>query len=118
MAHQALEAIEPISGEDILIIGCGPVGLLAVGIAKAMGATKMLVIVKMSHTVHFYLTSIFIWRPLCYFSIACDIFDDKLLLAKQVGADVVINTKTQDLKKLGNWTDQLIMFESESAWVS
>ncbi len=41
MAHQALEAIEPIKNEDILIIGCGPVGLLAVGIAKAMGATKM-----------------------------------------------------------------------------
>ena len=35
-------------------------------------------------------------------SIACDIFDDKLILAKKVGADVVVNTKTQDLKKLGN----------------
>lgn len=25
-----------------IIIGCGPVGLLAIGIAKEMGATKML----------------------------------------------------------------------------
>lgn len=40
VAHQALEAIEP-AGEDILILGCGPVGLLAVGIAKALGAVKV-----------------------------------------------------------------------------
>ncbi len=60
MAHQALESIDP-KGDDILIqgihtsqpyiqiteycplsfSGCGPVGLLAVGLAKAMGATKM-----------------------------------------------------------------------------
>ena len=40
VAHQALEAIEP-AGEDILILGCGPVGLLAVGVAKALGAVKV-----------------------------------------------------------------------------
>lgn len=56
MAHQALEEIEP-NGETVLIIGeclilfvrhimwyttgCGPIGLLTTGIAKAMGATKM-----------------------------------------------------------------------------
>ena len=40
VAHQALEAIEP-AGEDVLILGCGPVGLLAVGIAKALGAIRV-----------------------------------------------------------------------------
>lgn len=42
VAHQAVESIEP-DGEDVLILGCGPVGLLAVGIAKALGATKVYV---------------------------------------------------------------------------
>ena len=40
IAHQAVKSIEP-DGEDVLVLGCGPVGLLAVGIAKALGATKM-----------------------------------------------------------------------------
>lgn len=40
VAHQAVESIDP-NGEDILILGCGPVGLLAVSIAKALGATKV-----------------------------------------------------------------------------
>ena len=34
------------------------------------------------------------------YSLACDIFDDKLKLAKQVGADIVINTKTQNLRDI------------------
>ena len=61
VAHQALEEIEP-AGDNILIqgelnerqccaicddylivvwIGCGPVGLFGVGLARAMGATTM-----------------------------------------------------------------------------
>lgn len=57
VAHQALEEINP-SGDNILIqgmrlrqhqgtlfslidVGCGPIGLFGIGIAKAMGATKM-----------------------------------------------------------------------------
>ncbi len=43
-------------------------------------------------------------------SIACDIFDDKLSLARQVGADIVINTKTQDLKATGIGLYQLTLF--------
>ena len=34
-------------------------------------------------------------------SLACDVFDNKLEVAKKVGADVVINTKTEDLKTAG-----------------
>ena len=62
MAHQALDAINP-KGDNVLVqgwqeleikkqgqpltfffcSGCGPVGLFAIAIAKAMGATKVLV---------------------------------------------------------------------------
>eukprot|EP00731_Ephydatia_muelleri_P015719 Em0009g143a len=70
VAHQALEEICP-KGEDILIQGCGPVGLLAIGVARAMGATKI---------------------------IAADIVEGRLEVAKQLGADVVINCKTQNLR--------------------
>ncbi len=34
-------------------------------------------------------------------SLACDVFDNKLEVAKKVGADVVINTKREDLKTAG-----------------
>jgi threonine dehydrogenase-like Zn-dependent dehydrogenase len=40
VAHQALEEIDP-KGETILIQGCGPVGLFAIGLAKVMGAKRM-----------------------------------------------------------------------------
>jgi len=58
VAHQALEEINP-DGETVLVmgkwssdnillvvmtcnyVGCGPIGLLSVSIAKAMGATKV-----------------------------------------------------------------------------
>lgn len=72
VAHQALDSIHP-KGEDILIQGCGPIGMFAIAIAKIMGATKIIV---------------------------CDIIDAKLEAAKQVGADVVINTKTQNLREI------------------
>ncbi|XP_045123395.1 L-threonine 3-dehydrogenase-like [Portunus trituberculatus] len=37
VAHNALEAIS-VAGEDVLVLGCGPVGLFAIAIAKALGA--------------------------------------------------------------------------------
>lgn len=40
VAHQAVEAVG-VKGETVLVQGCGPIGLFATGIAKAMGATKM-----------------------------------------------------------------------------
>ena len=39
VAHNAIERLE-VAGEDVLIIGCGPVGLLAQQVAKAMGAKR------------------------------------------------------------------------------
>lgn len=71
VSHNAIENLE-VKGECVLIIGCGPVGVLATGVAKALGAESV---------------------------IAIDIDDEKLKLAKLMGADTVINTKSQDLKQ-------------------
>ena len=42
VAHQAVESIS-VKGETVLVLGCGPVGLFAAGIAKCMGASKVYV---------------------------------------------------------------------------
>lgn len=56
--------IEDIAGKTIAILGCGPVGLLSVGVAKAGGATSI---------------------------IATDIREYRLDLAKKMGATHIIN---------------------------
>lgn len=61
-----------ISGNSVLIIGCGPIGCWAAGIAKAAGATHV---------------------------IASDIKERRLLLAKAMGADVVLNPLKVDLEE-------------------
>ncbi len=64
-----VEAAEP-AGKTVLISGCGPIGLTAVSAAKTFGA-KLL--------------------------IACDLFDEKLETARQMGADVTFNSGNCDL---------------------
>lgn len=58
-----------VKGKSVVINGCGPIGLIAVGVAKAWGASKV---------------------------IALDVFDDKLTVAAKMGADHVINSRTAD----------------------
>ena len=36
VAHNAVESIS-VAGEDVLVLGCGPVGLFAIAIAKVLG---------------------------------------------------------------------------------
>ena len=55
--HTALTA--PIPGSTVLITGCGPIGIFAVGICKAAGASRI---------------------------IASDVIEARLALAKQMGA--------------------------------
>ena len=55
--------------KNVLILGCGPIGAMAVGAAKMAGAKNVFVV---------------------------DIFDDKLALGKKMGADYTFNSKTQD----------------------
>jgi threonine 3-dehydrogenase len=58
-----------VSLKSVVILGCGPIGVMAVGTAAAAGASKV---------------------------IAVDLFDDKLKMAKKLGADICINTKEQN----------------------
>lgn len=59
----------PVSGKTVAIVGCGPIGIMAVAVAKASGATQV---------------------------IALDINDYRLDLAKKVGATTVINPGKED----------------------
>ena len=41
VSHQACEAAEVVRGDDLVVLGCGPIGLFAIQIAKALGASKV-----------------------------------------------------------------------------
>jgi threonine 3-dehydrogenase len=59
-----------ITGKTVAVVGCGPIGLMGVNIAKAVGASKI---------------------------IAIEINPYRLNLAKELGADVVINPLEEDV---------------------
>ena len=69
--HTAL--MFPLIGEDVLITGAGPIGIIAVGICKFAGARRVII---------------------------TDINDYRLGLAKNMGADVVVNTAKEDLREI------------------
>ena len=64
---------EDLTGQTVLITGCGPTGLFAAAVARTAGAATI---------------------------IASDISDYRLSLAKQVGADHVLSAKTQPPEQL------------------
>src|SRR5258706_10480603 len=70
--HTVLTA--EIPGSTVFIVGCGPIGCFAVGIARAAGATKV---------------------------IASDVNPKRLALATTMGAHVTINPKTDHVLKTG-----------------
>jgi threonine 3-dehydrogenase len=59
-----------ITAKTVAVVGCGPIGLMGVNIAKAVGATKI---------------------------IAIEINDYRIALAKELGASVVINPLKEDV---------------------
>lgn len=68
-----------ISMKNVVILGCGPIGVMAVGAAKAGGAASVM---------------------------AVDVFDDKLEMAKRLGADMTVNTRSEILKeRVMQWTN-------------
>lgn len=69
VSHQGVEKLEP-KNETVLVQGCGPIGLYAISLCKYFGARKI---------------------------IATDIVDERLQLAKGLGADVLINGLTENL---------------------
>jgi threonine 3-dehydrogenase len=64
---------EDLTGHTVLITGCGPTGLFAAAVARTAGAATI---------------------------IASDVSDYRLGLAKQVGADHVLNAKTESPEKM------------------
>lgn len=66
--HTVLTA--DIPGSTVFIVGCGPIGCFAVGIARAAGASKV---------------------------IASDVNPNRLALAKKMGAHIVINAAKDDV---------------------
>lgn len=70
-----------IIGKTIAVVGCGPIGIMAVAVAKAVGAAKV---------------------------IAIEVNEYRLNLAKEIGADVVINPLEEDVvKRVLEETDSL-----------
>ncbi len=67
--HTVLTA--DIPGRTVAVLGCGPIGLFAVGIAKAAGASRV---------------------------IAIEVVDHRLDMATEMGADVVLNPRRDDVE--------------------
>jgi threonine 3-dehydrogenase len=61
----------PLVGEDVLVTGCGPIGLMAVAIARHVGAR---------------------------FIVATDISADRLAMATRMGADLAVNVATDTIR--------------------
>ena len=61
---------EPIEGRSVAVTGCGPIGLLSVGVAKAAGASLV---------------------------VATDTEPYRLELARQMGADLVLDARSPDI---------------------
>lgn len=59
----------PVAGRSVAIIGCGPIGLMAVAVAQAAGAAQV---------------------------VALDINDYRLALARKAGATVTIHSRAED----------------------
>ncbi len=64
---------EDVAGKTVAITGVGPIGLLAVGVARASGATKIIV---------------------------SDLSDYHLEIAKKMGADVAVNAGSANFKEV------------------
>lgn len=62
--------VAEVEGKTVLISGCGPIGLTAISACKTFGATKVF---------------------------ACDLIDEKLEIAKEMGADAVFNSARVNL---------------------
>ena len=89
--HGALSG--EVGGKTVAIYGCGPIGLMAVGTVAACGASKIF---------------------------AMDVFDEKLKVAKLMGADVTLNSAKDDVVKEildateGRGTDVVIDYTGNS----
>jgi threonine 3-dehydrogenase len=65
----------PLVGEDVLITGAGPIGLMSAQVARFVGARYIVI---------------------------TDISEERLTLARSMGVDVAVNVKTENLKDVMN----------------
>lgn len=79
---------EDVTGQTVLITGCGPTGLFAAAVARTAGAATI---------------------------IASDVSDYRLGLAKQVGADHVINAKTEPAERFSAMVQEMTHGEGVDA---
>ncbi|ACI16985.1 L-threonine 3-dehydrogenase [Coprothermobacter proteolyticus DSM 5265] len=90
-AVHTVQAVD-VRGKRVVVTGVGPIGVMAIPVAKALGAVQI---------------------------VATDLSDYRLKLASEVGADVVINVKEQDpvkvVQDLGGADVVLEMSGSEKA---
>lgn len=73
VSYRAISHLGDLSGKDVLIVGTGTIGLLALACAKIQNPNKIFV---------------------------SDLSDTRLEIAKQMGADIVINPAKEDLQKI------------------
>lgn len=79
IGYHGLQKADIKPGETVVVMGCGPIGQLTIQWAKIFGAATV---------------------------IAVDIFEDKLDLARDLGADITINAKEFDVvQKIRELTD-------------
>ena len=70
---RATDLVKELKGQTVLVYGAGPIGLLNMQCVKAREASRVIVV---------------------------DTLDYRLAMAKECGATVTINSKTQDVKKI------------------
>lgn len=93
-AVQTVLAGPGVSSKTVLITGCGPIGLMAIQVARASGASLI---------------------------IATDVNEKRLALAKSMGADLVLNSRDCDVVRLardatrGNGVDALLEFSGNQS---
>lgn len=61
----------PVVGEDVLVTGCGPIGLMSIAIARHVGAR---------------------------FIVGTDVSADRLTMATRMGADIAVNVATESIE--------------------
>jgi threonine 3-dehydrogenase len=73
VAMHGIQAADGVGGKNVVVLGCGPIGLMAIGIAKAYGASQV---------------------------ICSDIAQKKLAVAQTMGATAAVNSMEQDLSSI------------------
>ncbi|MFB9378328.1 NAD(P)-dependent alcohol dehydrogenase [Kineococcus gynurae] len=81
VAVWAVQRAEVRPGDTVLVTGAGPIGLLVLQVAKAVGAARVVV---------------------------TDVNDHRLATARRLGADAVVNTREADIEAPGQGFDRLL----------